>query len=37
MEKADADNCLEMFYYKGEQRRGNGVKKEIKMSNIQST
>ena len=36
MEKADVDNSFEMFYHKGEQRRGSGVKKEIKMSNIKS-
>lgn len=33
-EKVNIDICFEMFYYEEEQRGGNGVKGEFKMSNI---
>lgn len=36
VEKANIDISFEMFYYKEVQRRGNGVKKEFKMSNIEA-
>ena len=35
-EKANTDICFEMLYYEEEQRGGNGVKGEFKMSNTKT-